>query len=289
MSEQQKMDANLRQFVTEALVSMISGVTGLVPPSGPGSIPDFVQAPIDRAVERISASLPVGVPDGWALVPVEPTPEIRQAIDLLCDDHRAFDDSEAFWQYLLDSSPAAPTVKAEQVQSADPCGLAPHAQAFNEAPAESLLPSLPAAGSAEEEVELVAWRYRHSEQEKWQAGVERKSLWETEPLMTVAQHERISDRRKALEKRAENMREYLRTNMEKAGISEIKALDGSFTAKLGKGRPSVVIDDEDALPGDSEFVRWTKAPNKTAIADAIKAGQEVPGAHLETKPSLTIK
>ncbi len=52
-------------------------------------------------------------------------------------------------------------------------------------------PSLPAAGSAEEEVEVVAWRYRHSEQEKWQAGVERKSLWETEPLMTVAQHERI--------------------------------------------------------------------------------------------------
>lgn len=63
MSEQQKMDADLRQIVTEALVSMISGVTGLVPPSGPGSIPDFVQAPIDRAVERISASLPVGVPD----------------------------------------------------------------------------------------------------------------------------------------------------------------------------------------------------------------------------------
>ena len=55
----------------------------------------------------------------------------------------------------------------------------------------SVAPSLPAAGSAEEEVEVVAWRYRHSEQEKWQAGVERKSLWETEPLMTVAQHERI--------------------------------------------------------------------------------------------------
>lgn len=104
-----------------------------------------------------------------------------------------------------------------------------------------------------------------------------------------AVEKRISDRRKALEKRADNMREYLRTNMEKAGISEIKALDGSFTAKLGKGRPSVVIDDEDALPDDSEFVRWTKAPNKTAIADAIKAGKEVPGAHLETKPSLTIK
>ena len=104
-----------------------------------------------------------------------------------------------------------------------------------------------------------------------------------------AVEKRISDRRKALEKRADNLREYLRTNMEKAGISEIKALDGSFTAKLGKGRPSVVIDDETALPDDSDYVRWTKAPNKTAIAEAIKAGKEVPGAHLEIKPTITIK
>ncbi|TLX52771.1 hypothetical protein DN824_21930 [Stutzerimonas nosocomialis] len=41
------------------------------------------------------------VPNGYALVPVEPSAAIREAIDLLCDDHAAFDDSEAFWQYLL--------------------------------------------------------------------------------------------------------------------------------------------------------------------------------------------
>ena len=46
------------------------------------------------------------VPEGWKLVPVEPTREIRKAIDLLCDDHSAFDDSEAFWQYLLAAAPA---------------------------------------------------------------------------------------------------------------------------------------------------------------------------------------
>lgn len=103
-----------------------------------------------------------------------------------------------------------------------------------------------------------------------------------------AVEKRISDRRKALEKREAGLRDYLRSNMERAGISEIKALDGSFTAKLQKGRPSVVIDDESLLPGDSDFVRWKKEPNKTAIADAIKAGQEVPGAHLETKPALKL-
>ncbi|MGQ7957636.1 hypothetical protein ACUTAF_07960 [Pseudomonas sp. SP16.1] len=64
MSEHKTMDAELRQVITEALVSMVTGVTGLAPPTGPGAIPDFIQAPIDRAVEKISASLPVGVPDG---------------------------------------------------------------------------------------------------------------------------------------------------------------------------------------------------------------------------------
>lgn len=55
----------------------------------------------------------------------------------------------------------------------------------------SVAPSLPVGEVEEVEVDVVAWRYRHSEQEKWQAGVERKSLWETEPLMTVAQHKRL--------------------------------------------------------------------------------------------------
>ncbi|WP_313397087.1 siphovirus Gp157 family protein [Stutzerimonas nitrititolerans] len=103
-----------------------------------------------------------------------------------------------------------------------------------------------------------------------------------------AVEKRISDRRKALEARAQRMRDYLKTNMEKAGIIEIKAIDGSFTAKLAKGRPSVVVDDESLIPDDSEFVRWKKEVNKTAIADAIKAGQEVPGAHIETRPSLRL-
>lgn len=109
---------------------------------------------------------------------------------------------------------------------------------------------------------------------------------EIDAIKTV--EKRISDRRKALEKRADNLRDYLRTNMEKAGISEIKALDGSFTAKLAKGRPSVVIDDESLIPDDSEFVRWKREVSKTAIADAIKNGQDVPGAHIEVRPSLRL-
>jgi hypothetical protein len=47
-------EATVRKVVTDAMVTMVAGVTGLVPPSGPGAIPDFVQAPIDRAVTQIT-------------------------------------------------------------------------------------------------------------------------------------------------------------------------------------------------------------------------------------------
>lgn len=103
-----------------------------------------------------------------------------------------------------------------------------------------------------------------------------------------AVEKRISERRKALEKREQRMRDYLRDNMERCGITEIKAVDGSFTAKLAKGRPSVVVDDESLIPDDSSYVRWKREVSKTAIAEAIKNGQDVPGAHIEIKPSLRL-
>lgn len=103
-----------------------------------------------------------------------------------------------------------------------------------------------------------------------------------------AHEKRVAAKRRSLEGREEWLRTYLKASMERCGISEIKAIDGTFTAKLGRGRPSVVIDDEKLIPDDSEFVRWTRSVDKTAIAAAIKAGQEVPGAHVETRPTLRI-
>ncbi len=297
----------------DALVSMVSGVTGLVPPSGQGQIPDFIQAPIARAAEKISASLPAGVPDGWALVPIKPTIEMVEAgfeEGMGKPDRSAYARVIEQFDAMLAAAPSAPTVKAEQAptpefvwvrllealagdngcpftastddyreakpalvqliaaglfrddadsldgdiwtiaageQSEAAARFASCADAYavlsdvlnrvferpDEAPSlpaagsadltavrcqccateyphdsydagfiagsgmcqvcDAAMPpkDLPAAGSAVEEVEVVAWRYRHSEQEKWQGGVERKSLWETEPLMTVSQHQRI--------------------------------------------------------------------------------------------------
>lgn len=57
----------VRKVVTGAMVSMVAGVTGLVPPSSPGAIPDFVQAPIDRAVTQITELLSAAPPAAQGL------------------------------------------------------------------------------------------------------------------------------------------------------------------------------------------------------------------------------
>jgi hypothetical protein len=136
MSEQNK-DAELRQIVTDALIGMVSGVTGMVPPTGPGAIPDFIKAPIDRAVEKIRASLPVGVPVQWSKSlgscwPAdEESPEGDWLIGTIDEDGNRFEvirveaaqyDAEGESQKIAEaivalwsSATAAPTVKAEQV------------------------------------------------------------------------------------------------------------------------------------------------------------------------------
>lgn len=196
MIEQKKMDAELRQIVTDALVSMVSGVTGLVPPSGPGAIPDFIQAPIDRAVEKISASLPAGVPD-------ESMVEMAAA----AYDRAAYAGAthEQAWHEALSvalSAPAAPTVKAEQPEGS----LADAVRVLLEVPqlrgkqahsaqpiidrVRALLeaPSLPAAGSAVEEVDVVGWLETKG---RYAGQLFGTAVDGSEPLMTVAQHNRI--------------------------------------------------------------------------------------------------
>ncbi|WP_236166730.1 hypothetical protein [Pseudomonas juntendi] len=55
-TQNQSSNTELSKIVTEALVGMVSGVTGMKPPTDE-PLPGFIQAPIDRAVTRISGLL----------------------------------------------------------------------------------------------------------------------------------------------------------------------------------------------------------------------------------------
>lgn len=108
--------------------------------------------------------------------------------------------------------------------------------------------------------------------------------------MKVAE-KRIADRRKMLENKRDRLREYLKMNMARCGITEIKANDGSFIAKLYIGRDeAVVIDDESAIPMDyKREIPVSYQVDKALIKKASKDGFVVTGAHIEKRDRLEIK
>jgi transposase-like protein len=97
----------------------------------------------------------------------------------------------------------------------------------------------------------------------------------------------LEARRDALTRAAERGRELIRDLMQTA--QRDKVTTALFSLALRKNPPQVVIDREEELP--AEFLVRHEAPpmpDKRAIAAALKAGHEVPGAHAEQRMRLDI-
>lgn len=99
----------------------------------------------------------------------------------------------------------------------------------------------------------------------------------------------MADRRKAMENRAMHIKTYLQTCMEIAGVSKIDC--PHFALSIKNNPPSVDVFEPGLIP--AEFMKQPEppppAPDKKAIAEAIKAGREVPGAMLVQGKRLEIK
>lgn len=104
-----------------------------------------------------------------------------------------------------------------------------------------------------------------------------------------AEEKRLADRRKAIEKRVDSIKNWLLINMQHAGITKIES--PVFTVALQNNPASVVIDDEALIPAD--YLRVPEAPppapDKALIKKAISDGYEVAGARLQTTQRLLIK
>lgn len=100
---------------------------------------------------------------------------------------------------------------------------------------------------------------------------------------------KAGERAKALQTRATSLQDYLRTQMEMCGISEIKG--PGLLLKLQKNPASVEVLDEAQIP--AEYMRTppppAAAPDKKMIGDALKAGIEIPGAKLKQTQRLVIR
>ena len=98
----------------------------------------------------------------------------------------------------------------------------------------------------------------------------------------------MGEKLKAVKARNQSLKDYLSRNMQAAGITEIKADDGTFKASFCKSK-AVEILDEAQIPAEFMRERVTIVPDKTAIKKAIESGQEVAGAKIEERQNLQIK
>lgn len=104
---------------------------------------------------------------------------------------------------------------------------------------------------------------------------------------------RLVELQERLIKREAWLKDRLEMAMLISGTTELTA--GTFTLKMQKAKPSVVVLDEKQIP--AAYMRQPAtpatpppAPDKKAIADAIKAGTDVPGAKMsDPKLKLVIK
>ena len=104
-----------------------------------------------------------------------------------------------------------------------------------------------------------------------------------------AAEEKLAARRQSIERRAKHLREYLKSNMERCGISEITANDKTFAIKLRQNPESVIVDDETAIPAAYFVEKVTRSLDKTTIKAAIKNGADVPGCRIGRGTRLDIK
>lgn len=155
--------------------------------------------------------------------------------------------------YEFESTPEQEAERIERLQAfreqLDPLNLAPHAEAFNEAPAEALRPEQAEA----ERPEVVAWQYRVTAGPQtgwslWHPGkgeeFERSYTVERRPLMTIAQHECIvGELRAVIAQLRQHKNDYMDSGQEtyralqneiREREAEIARLDGLVSGRMAE-------------------------------------------------------
>jgi hypothetical protein len=103
----------------------------------------------------------------------------------------------------------------------------------------------------------------------------------------IADVKKAMERRQtALEHQAERLRRYLKGEMERTGLTRVQ--HPWLTVRVQANPPSVVIDDAARLPDGFKQAVTTVKLLKADLAQALKAGQSVAGAHLEQTTRLVI-
>ena len=105
-------------------------------------------------------------------------------------------------------------------------------------------------------------------------------------MKTEAQ--RLTERQRVIDNRIRSIKEWYQRNLDAMGKSKVETLRGTMAVQ--NNPPSLKVTDVDQIP----ICYLTLVParyevDKDAVKTALKAGEEVPGAHLEQGRSLRIR
>lgn len=98
--------------------------------------------------------------------------------------------------------------------------------------------------------------------------------------------ERLTAIKKRLERERDRVKEGLANACNALGVEKVQGMYANISFRSSE---QTVIENEGAIPDEYMTVKTTYTPNKTAIKEAIKAGKDVPGAHVEKRKNIQIK
>lgn len=125
-------------------------------------------------------------------------------------------------------------------------------------------------------------------EEKAQNVVVIANQYERNLEMVQSEIDRLTSLKKSIQGQRDSLKEYLRINMERTGITKIEC--PLFKITLRKATVTCNVTDESALPDDYVSVKTVVSPDKRKILADLKNGVEVPGAELsQGKTSILIK
>lgn len=109
--------------------------------------------------------------------------------------------------------------------------------------------------------------------------------FEAEVKALKEEEDRLKAKRQATSNKIDDLKQYLQFNLERLNIKKLQA--GIFDLRIQKNPDAVVITDENAIP--ENYKKYEVKYDKTAIKNALKAGEVVAGAELKASEGLRIK
>ena len=109
---------------------------------------------------------------------------------------------------------------------------------------------------------------------------------DSEAQQIDAQIKRLKARKDGMKRRADTLKNLILDAMTSSGLKKVS--DPLVTVYLRKST-ATIVDEMDILPKDLLRVKVETSPDLIAIGKKLKAGEVVPGAHLEERQNVNIK